>query len=188
MSVRIHIEQHKNQMECIGGIFTALNRLENGLNQVVSSAFIGPNYRTQEKMHFIGTALADEHIFCKFEEKRLMFKKLVEAADYLVRVNNICIEFNKEKYIELASKIKKVQEIRNDVAHNYILPDAEEGGVYYEGKSYRQLLQETGQKKGSFKAKKLNLEQAQKESIEICDEWESLMGEMIVKFVNIFSY
>ena len=188
MSIRIHIEQHKNQMECIGGIFTALNRLENGLNQVISSAFVDPNCGNQEKMHFIGMALADEHIFCKFEEKRLMFKKLVEAADYLVRVNNIDIEFNKEKYIELANKIKKVQEIRNDVAHNYILPNVEGVGNYHKIKSYSQLLQETGQKKGSFKTEKINLEQVQKESIEICDEWESLVGEMIVKFMNIFSY
>ncbi len=175
-------------MELIGGIFTALNRLENGINHVISSAFVDPNCRTQEKMHFISTALADEHIFCKFEEKRLMFKKLIEAADYLVRKNNIGIEFNKGKYIELANKIQKVQEIRNDVAHNYILPDAEGVSTYYNQKSYGQLLQETGQNKGSFKTKKLNLGQAQKESIEICNEWESLMGEMMEKFANIFSY
>lgn len=188
MSVRIHIQRHKNQMELIGGIFTALNRLENGINHVISSAFVDSNCRAQEKMHFISTILADERIFCKFEEKRLMFIRLIEATDYLVRNDNIGIEFDKEKYLELAKKIKKVQEIRNDIAHNYILPDAEGVGTYYKGKSYGQLLQEAGQKKGSFKTKKLNLEQTQKESIEICDEWESLMGEMMEKFANIFSY
>jgi len=188
MSVRIHIEQHKNQMELIGGIFTVLNRLENGINHVISSAFVDSNCRSQEKMHFISTILADEHIFCKFEEKRLMFKKLIEAADYLVRKNNISIEFNREKYLELAKKIKKVHEIRNNIAHNYILPDADGVGTYYKGKSYGQLLQKTEQKKSSFKIEKLNLEQVQNESIEICDEWESLMGEMIEKFTNIFSH
>ena len=188
MSVRIHIEQHKNQMELIGGIFTALNRLENGINHVISSAFVDSNCRSQEKMHFIGTILADEHIFCKFEEKRLMFKKLIEAADYLVRMNTINIEFDKDKYTELANKIQKVQEIRNDVAHNYILPDAEGSYAYYKGKSYGQLFQETKQKKSSFKTEKLNLKQVQNESIKICDELESLMGEMMEKFANIFSH
>lgn len=69
-----------------------------------------------------------------------------------------------------------------------MLPDAEGVATYYKGKSYGQLLQETEQKKGSFKTLKLNLEQAQKESIEICDDWEYLMGEMMGKFVNIFSH
>ena len=188
MSVRIHIEQHKNQMEFIGAIFTALNRLENGINHVISSAFVDPNCRTQEKMHFISTALADEHIFCKFEEKRLMFMKLIRAADYLVQKNNIKIEFNKSKYIGLAKKIQKVQEIRNDVAHNYILPNSEGVVIYYKRKTYEQLFMEAGQKKGSMKTKEINLEQAQKENIEICDEWESLMGEMMEKLANIFSY
>lgn len=177
-------------MELIGGIFTALNRLENIMNQVISCAFVDLNCRAQEKAHFLGTILADERIFCKFEEKRLMFIRLVETADYLVRNYNIDIEFDKEKYVELAKKIKKAQEMRNDIAHNYILPDTEEVGTYsyYKGKSYGQLLQETGQMKGSFETKKLNLEEAQKESIEICDEWESLMGELIEKFANIFSH
>lgn len=186
MSVKIHIEKHKNQMELIGGIFTALNRLENGISHVISAAFADPNCRSQEKMHFISMTLADGRIFCKFEEKRLMFKKLIEAADYLIKTNKIAVEFDKEKYVNLANKIKKVQEIRNDVAHNYMLPDAEGAAIYYKGKSYGQLMQETKQK-SSFKTLKLNLEQAQKESIVICDEWESLMGEMVEKFVNIFS-
>src|SRR3989338_315969 len=106
MSVKIHIDKHKDQMEMIGGIFTALNRLENGINHVISAAFVDPNCKAQEKMHFISMALADERIFCKFEEKRLMFKKLVEAADYLVQKNNINIEFVKEKYLNLANKIQ----------------------------------------------------------------------------------
>jgi rRNA processing protein Gar1 len=139
-------------------------------------------------MQFISTILADEHIFCKFEEKRLMFKKLVKAADYLVRRNNINIKFNERKYLELAEKIGKVHEIRNNIAHNYILPDTDGGGTYYKVKSYGQLLQETEQKKGSFVTKRLNLGQVQKESIEICDEWESLMGEMMEIFANIFSH
>ena len=188
MSVKMHIEKHKNQMELIGGIFTALNRLENGVNHVISAAFVDPNCRNQEKMYFISTILADEHIFCKFEEKRLMLKKLIEAADYLVKTKEIQIEFNKEKYLKLVSTIKNVQEIRNEVAHNYMLPDAEGVATYYEGKSYGQLLQETGQKGGSFKTLKLDLEQAQKESIAICDEFESLLGEMMKKFANIFIY
>lgn len=183
----MHIEQHKKQMELIGGIFTALNRLENGINHIISSALIGTNCRSQERMHFISRILADEHIFCKFEEKRLTLKKLIEAADYSVKTKNIQIEFNEEKYLELVAKIKKVQEIRNDVAHNYLLPDADGVSNYYEGKSYNQLLQENTQKKGSFKTKKLDLEQAQKESIKICDELESLMGEMMEKFANIFN-
>lgn len=188
MSVKIHIEKHKNQMELIGGIFTALNRLENGINHVISAAFVDSNCRNQEKMHFISAILADEYIFCKFEEKRLTFKKLIEATDFLVKTNKINIKFDKEKYMKLANKIKKVQQIRNDVAHNYMLPDAEGVATYYKGKSYGQLLQETGQKGGSFKSLKLNLEQAQKESIEICDEFESLLGEMMEKFANIFSH
>jgi len=175
-------------MERIGGIFTVLNRLENGINHVISAAFADPNCRNQEKMYFISTILADEHIFCKFEEKRLTLKKLIEAADYLVKTKRIQIEFDKEKYLILVNKIQKVQEIRNDVAHNYLLPDAEGISNYYAGKSYRQLLQENNQKKSSFKTKKLDLEQVQKESIKICDELESSMGEMMEKFTNIFSY
>lgn len=151
MSVKTHIEKHKNQMELIGGIFTALNRLENGINHVISVAFVDPNCRNQEKMHFISTTLADERIFCKFEEKRLMFKKLIEAADYLIKTNKIAIEFDKEKYINLANKIQKIQEIRNDVAHNYMLPDAEGVATYSKGKSYGQLLQETEQKRVASK-------------------------------------
>lgn len=188
MSVRIHIKNHRKQMELIGGIFTALNRLENVINQVISAAFVDPNCRNQEKGHFIGAMLADEHIFCKFEEKRLTIKKLIEATDYLVKTKKIQIDFDKEKYLKLVVKIRKVQEIRNDIAHNYLLPDAGGTSNYYKGKSYQQLLQENGQKKGSFKTCKLNLEQIQKESIEICDESESLMGEMIEKFINIFSH
>ena len=57
MSVKVHIDQHRNQMELMGGIFTALNRLENGIINVISSAFIDPNFRTQEKSHFIRTHL-----------------------------------------------------------------------------------------------------------------------------------
>jgi len=60
----------------------------------------------------------------------------LEAADYLVQKNNISIELNKEKYIKLANKIQKVQEIRNDIAHNYILLDAEGIGNYHKIKSY----------------------------------------------------
>ena len=132
--------------------------------------------------------LADHNIFCKFEEKRLMFKKLIEAADFSVKHNKIAIEFDKGKYMELANKIKKVQEIRNDIAHNYMIPDANGAVTYYKGKSYGQILQETGQKKASFNALKLNLEEVQKESIKLCGEWESLMGEMMEKFANIFSH
>ncbi len=188
MSVKVHIDKHRNQMELIGGIFTALNRLENGINHVISSAFTDPNCRTQEKSHFISNILADHNIFCKFEEKRLMFRKLIEAADYLVKHNQVAIEFDKGKYMELANKIKKVQEIRNDIAHNYMIPDANGVVTYYKGKSYGQILQETGQKKASFNTLKLNLEEVQKESIKLCDEWESLMGEMMERFANIYSH
>ena len=117
-----------------------------------------------------------------------MLKKLIEAADYLVRIKNINVEFDKEKYLKLVAKIQKVQETRNDLAHNYLLPDSEGTSNYYEGKSYAQLLQENNHEKGSFKTKKLNLEQIQKESIEICDELESLMVEIMEKFANIFSH
>ena len=41
---------------------------------------------------------------------------------------------------------------------------------------------------GSFKTKKLDLEQVREESIKICDELESSMGEMMEKFANIFSH
>ena len=188
MSVRTHIEQHNMQMELIGGIFTALNRLENGINHIISTAFVDPNCKNQEKMHFLSTILADEHIFCKFEEKRLTLKKLIEAADYLVKTKGIQVEFDKEKYLKLVATIQKVQEIRNDVAHNYLLPDADGASTYYEGKSYGQLIQEDNQKKSSFKTKKLDLEQVREESIKICDELESSMGEMMEKFANIFSH
>ena len=117
-----------------------------------------------------------------------MLKKLIEATDYLVRTKNIDVHFDKEKYLKLVAKIQKVQEIRNDIAHNYLLPDSEGTSNYYEGKSYAQLLQENNQKKGSFKSRKLDLELAQKQSIEICDELESLMEEMMEKFANIFNH
>jgi hypothetical protein len=188
MSVRTHIEQHNIQMGLIGGIFTALNRLENGINHIISAAFGDPNCKNQEKMHFLSTILADEHIFCKFEEKRLTLKKLIEVADYLVKTKGIQIEFDKGKYLRLVATIQKVQEIRNDVAHNYLLPDADGASTYYEGKSYRQLIQEDNQKKSSFKTKKLDLEQVREESIKICDELEFSMGEMMEKFANIFSH
>lgn len=175
-------------MELIGGIFTALNRLENSINHIISAAFIDPNCNDQEKAQFISTILANEHIFCKFEEKRLMLKKLIEATAYLIKTKNIQISFEKEKYLKLVIKIQKVQEIRNDIAHNYLLPDTEGISNYYEGKSYEQLFQENNHKKGSFKIKKLDLGQVQKESIEICDELESLTGEMTEKFASVFSY
>lgn len=175
-------------MKFIGGIFTSLNRLENCINHVISSAFIDLLNKNQHKLYFIGSILADEKIFRQFEEKRLMFIRLVETADYIVKSDNINIEFEVNKYKNLAKKIQRMQEIRNDIAHNYILPSTEVEGEYYKQKPLIKLFEEKGKMQGSFVTKKLNLEKIQDECIHLCDEWESLMGEMMEKFANIFNH
>lgn len=115
-----------------------------------------------------------------------MLKKLIEVVDYKIKTERMTIEFDKEKYLNLVKKIQKVQEIRNDIAHNYLVPKTEGVSNYFKGKSYKQLFQEIQEKKSSFKVKELDLERMQKESIEICDELESLSGEIITKILSVF--
>ncbi|MDP3800383.1 MAG: hypothetical protein Q8Q90_03100 [bacterium] len=186
MSIRKHIEDQSDQMKFIGGIITCLNRLENGINHVISSAFVDVNTEDQYKLYLIGRVLADEKIF-GFEEKRQMFIRLVEETAYVIKSKNLDIQFDEEKYKKLAKEIQKVQEIRNDIAHKYILTNKEGFGEYYKAKTPCQLFKEQGEMKGSFLIEKLDLKKTQEDSIVLCDKWENLMVEMLEKFANVFN-
>jgi hypothetical protein len=186
MSVKKHIEDSPDQMKLMGGIITCLNRIENCINGILSSPFVSVNTENQHKMCFVSRILAHQKIFCQIEEKRLMLIELIEEADYLIKSNKLDISFNKEKYKQLAKELQKIQTIRNEIAHNYILTNTDGFGEYYKAKKPGELLQER-EIKSSFKTKKIDLQRAQDESIILCDKLESLAGEMIIKFVNIFN-
>ena len=116
-----------------------------------------------------------------------MFKKLIEVCVYAIKIDKINTKFDHEKYQKLAEKTKKVQEIRNSIAHKYLLPNKDGLSTYPKLKSFKTLMTEMGEMKGSFSTEKLDLDKALDESIKLCDEWESISGEIMVKFAVIFN-
>lgn len=189
MSVRKYLTKHKKEMSLIGSIFSVLNRIENAVVTSVSVALINPNDVNQEKAILLNDIICDEKVFCKFEEKRLMFKKVVNRAAFLIKSRNIGIEFDEKKYLDFCEKIKSVQEMRNDIAHNYLVFSVKGVATYAKRKSDGLLLTELGQKKGSMRYFQLNLKKILEEAIELCDYSESIiMRELTIKLISIFNY
>ncbi len=187
MSIRKHIDEQGDKMKLVGGIISVLNRIESYVKLIVSTAFIDNKYISYEKIYLINDILNDDKIFCKFEEKRLLLEKVIYITARIVNKKNIDIKFDHKKYLDFCEKIKNVQKIRNNIAHNNLGFSAEGFAVIYKRKSDKLLLEEKDEK-NMYKKVLLNLEKELEEAIVICEEAGTVTQELTPILTSVFSH
>ncbi len=167
------VEKYPEQFKKLGGIIYALNRIDVFLVTSLSIFFTDESDPQSEKNFIFNDALFDKNIFAQFENRLMFFKKAVEDIGRMAEENNL--KFDKDKWLGIYKEIKKVQKLRNELAHNFLL-FSNDGGIIYRKrkKATERLADKLSGGKGTFNKKYIDLDKELETVSRVCKQSEKL--------------
>lgn len=102
-----------------GGIIYNLNKIEIYIIAALSIFFSDDLDAQSEKDFIFNDALFNEKIFPTIENKRRLLVHIIKNVGRVAEENNV--DFDKAKWLSVCESIKKLQELRNDIAHNHLV-------------------------------------------------------------------
>lgn len=167
-------EKYPEIFKNIGGIIYNLNKIETLIITTLSIFFTDISNPQSEKNFIFNDAMADENVFPSIENKRRLLVKVIKGVWRVCEENGIC--FEKKRWLDICESIKRLQNIRNNLAHHHLVFPNEGGVGYYVRKSNEELPDDKKQKKpGSMKLVKFDLDKEFKESEKISKDSEELI-------------
>lgn len=177
-------KEHPDVFNKIGAIIFNMNRIEGNMISALSTFFIHSNPQSERNFVF-SDALLDKNIFPNFENKRQLLIKCINAIWKVAEENNI--SFDKAKWLNMCESIRKLQEVRNRIAH-HSFGFLENGNISYgERKSYVELVadKKAGRKNnGSIRWIEIDLDAELKRSNDLTDESIGLVTEFGIESLN----
>ena len=103
----------------LGAVIWMLNSIEAYLVGAISSFFMFDfTDAGKNKSILLNDMLRESKVFSSLENKRILMKKIIERVDKIAIKKKL--SFNSQDYILIIDDIKKMQEIRNKLAHNIL--------------------------------------------------------------------
>ncbi|HEV3482267.1 MAG TPA: hypothetical protein VGR97_08055 [Candidatus Acidoferrales bacterium] len=180
------VDKYPEQFKKLGGIIYALNRIEISLITVLSIFFSNESDAQSEKNFIFNDALFDVGIFTSFETKLRLLEKVIKDVS---RVGEEQARgFHEKKWLDMCQSIRKVQSLRNKLAH-HLLTFSNDGKVGFsvrKGKEERLADQKAG-KSGTTKRLEYDLDAEFEMSMEVCGESEKLLFEFLAEARSVLS-
>ncbi len=172
-------EKYSDVFKKMGSISYNLSRIKFYIVSALSTFFMDFSNPHSEKSHILNEALFDENIFPKLENKMQLLIKIIK--DLSLVAEEFDVVFDKDVFLKFCKSVGSVKEIRNKVAHKYLmfLPD---GKVAYNiKKNHNELVHNLkfGISKKAYKRIDIDLDVELEKSQTILDEASKFNSDFI---------
>ncbi|MEK7507867.1 MAG: hypothetical protein AAB602_02165, partial [Patescibacteria group bacterium] len=178
------MDKYPEVFKKIGGIIYNLNQIEVFIISALSTFFIDLSDPHSEKTFIFNDSLSDEAVFPNLENKRRLLIRVIKGVSKAAEENGM--SFDKSKWLNICESVRKLQELRNELAHHHLL-FLQNGNIgYYIRKNPEELLQDKKiGKTGSMKLIEIDLDKEFEKSGNTLKESEPLMAELSTDALNI---
>ena len=168
MKISEFIQKKGESLKRMGAIFWILNRIENEITMHITIFFTDWSGNHQWKSIIFNRALFNEKIYLTLENKRQLFLKIIQGLDEVARWKGV--KFEEEKWSKICKSIVTIQEIRNNLAHNF-LSFSDDG----DKASFTDLKTPTG----PYSKKEFDLNETLKNADELSEELMGLLPQFL---------
>ena len=186
VTTRELIDKYPEVFKKIGGIIYNLNQIEVFIITALSIFFIDLSDPNSEKTSIFNDSLSDEAVFSTLENKRKLLIRVIKGVGKAAEENGM--SFDKSKWLDICESVRRLQELRNKLAHHHLL-FLQNGNIgYYIRKSPEEILQnKKAGRTGSMKLIKIDLNKEFEKSETTLKESEPLMAELSTDALNLLT-